>query len=74
MKDFSKYIMRIKNSLEELEENSSLFKRAKYNKKIIEELEGEIKNSKQRKLETLELVSQAITDIERIIKTRDKKK
>ena len=50
MKDFSKYISRIKNSLQELEENSNLVKKAKYNKKIIKDLEVEIKVSKQRKL------------------------
>tara|TARA_A100001015_G_scaffold187470_1_gene208793 strand:+ start:527 stop:751 length:225 start_codon:yes stop_codon:yes gene_type:complete len=67
MKDFSKYISRIRNSLQELEENSNLVKKAKYNKKIIEDLEVEIKVSKQRKLETLELINQTIQDIEKLI-------
>ena len=67
MKDFSKYISRIKNSLQELEENSNLVKKAKYNKKIIKDLEVEIKVSKQRKLETLELINQTIQDIEKLI-------
>ena len=67
MKDFSKYISRIKNSLKELEENSNLVKKARYNKKIIEDLEIEIKISKQRKLETLELINQTIQDIEKLI-------
>tara|TARA_E500000178_G_scaffold40307_1_gene36213 strand:+ start:580 stop:804 length:225 start_codon:yes stop_codon:yes gene_type:complete len=67
MKDFSKYISRIKNSLQELEENSNLVKKARYNKKIIEDLEIEIKISKQRKLETLELINQTIQDIEKLI-------
>tara|TARA_A100000164_G_C21508649_1_gene585915 strand:+ start:250 stop:474 length:225 start_codon:yes stop_codon:yes gene_type:complete len=67
MKDFSKYISRIKNSLQELEENSNLVKKARYNKKIIEDLEVEIKISKQRKLETLELINQTIQDIEKLI-------
>lgn len=67
MKDFSKYISRIKNSLQELEENSNLVKKAKYNKKIIKDLEVEIKVAKQRKLETLELINQTIQDIEKLI-------
>ena len=67
MKDFSKYISRIKNSLKELEENSNLVKKARYNKKIIEDLEVEIKISKQRKLETLELINQTLQDIEKLI-------
>ena len=67
MKDFSKYISRIKNSLKELEENSNLVKKARYNKKIIEDLEVEIKLSKQRKLETLELINQTLQDIEKLI-------
>ena len=67
MKDFSKYISRIRNSLQELEENSNLVKKARYNKKIIEDLEVEIKVSKQRKLETLELINQTIQDIEKLI-------
>ena len=67
MKDFSKYISRIRNSLQELEENSNLVKKAKYNKKIIKDLEVEIKVSKQRKLETLELINQTIQDIEKLI-------
>ena len=67
MKDFSKYISRIKNSLQELEENSNLVKKARYNKKIIEDLELEIKISKQRKLETLELINQTLQDIEKLI-------
>ena len=67
MKDFSKYISRIKNSLQELEENSNLVKKARYNKKIIEDLEIEIKISKQRKLETLELINQTLQDIEKLI-------
>ena len=67
MKDFSKYISRIKNSLKELEENSNLVKKARYNKKIIEDLEIEIKISKQRKLETLELINQTLQDIEKLI-------
>tara|TARA_Y100001954_G_C15650474_1_gene522409 strand:- start:495 stop:713 length:219 start_codon:yes stop_codon:yes gene_type:complete len=66
MRDFSNYINRIKNSLNELEENSNLLKKARYNKRIIEELEEEIKISKKRRLETLELIDQAMRDIEKL--------
>ena len=66
MRDFSNYINRIKNSLNELEENSNLLKKARYNKRIIEELEEEIKLSKKRRLETLELIDQAMKDIDKL--------
>lgn len=66
MRDFSKYITRIKDSLSELEENSNLYKKAKYNKRLIEELEKELKISKKRKIETLELLNQAIEDIDKL--------
>ena len=66
MRDFSNYINRIKNSLNELEENSNLLKKARYNRRIIEELEEEIKISKKRRLETLELIDQAMRDIEKL--------
>ena len=66
MRDFSKYITRIKDSLSELEENSNLYKKAKYNKRLIEELEKELKISKKRKIETLELLNQTIEDIEKL--------
>ena len=66
MRDFSNYINRIKNSLNELEENSNLLKKARYNKRIIEELEEEIKLSKKRRLETLELIDQAMKDINKL--------
>ena len=66
MRDFSNYINRIKNSLNELEENSNLLKKAKYNKRIIEELEEEIKLSKKRRLETIELIDQVVKDIDKL--------
>tara|TARA_E500000178_G_scaffold308236_1_gene321736 strand:- start:390 stop:614 length:225 start_codon:yes stop_codon:yes gene_type:complete len=73
MKDFSKYFSRIKNALNELEENKNLLKKAKYNKRIIEELENEIKVYKRKKLETIDLLDQTIADIENLTKDKNSK-
>ena len=73
MKDFSKYFSRIKNALNELEENKNLLKKAKYNKRIIEELENEIKVYKRKKLETIDLLDQTIADVENLTKDKNSK-
>ena len=73
MKDFSKYFSRIKNAINELEENTNLLKKAKYNKRIIEELENEIKVYKRKKLETIDLLDQTIADIENLTKDENSK-
>ena len=67
MKEYSKYIERIKNSLAYLEENVGEFKKVHENIKTIKKLEKSLTVCKTRSLENKELVDKAINDINKLL-------
>ena len=67
MKEYSKYIERIKNSLAYLEENVGEFKKVHENIKTIKKLEKSLIICKTQSLENKELVDKAINDINKLL-------
>ena len=75
MRNIAKYLKKIDNSLETLVKNSDLIRNAKENLITINKLEDKLKKNKNIKIETLELIDQIITEIEKITSdSKDKSK
>ena len=75
MRNIGKYLKKIDNSLETLVKNSDLIRDAKENLITINKLEDKLKKNKNIKIETVELIDQIITEIEKITSdSKDKSK
>ncbi len=75
MRNIAKYLKKIDNSLETLVKNSDLIRDAKENLITINKLEDQLKKNKNIKIETVELIDQIITEIEKITSdSKDKSK
>jgi|TARA_B100001741_G_scaffold254635_1_gene216969 hypothetical protein len=75
MRNIAKYLKKIDNSLETLVKNGDLIRDAKENLITINKLEDKLKKNKNIKIETLELIDQIITEIEKITSdSKDKSK
>ena len=75
MRNIGKYLKKIDNSLETLVKNSDLIRDAKENLITINKLEDQLKKNKNIKIETVELIDQIITEIEKITSdSKDKSK
>ena len=75
MRNIAKYLKKIDNSLETLVKNSDLIRDAKENLITINKLEDKLKKNKNIKIETVELIDQIITEIEKITSdSKDKSK
>ena len=73
MKNITKYLKKIDESLETLKKNKDLITEAKNNLNTINKLEEELNNNKHIKVETIELINQVITEIEKITLNNEKK-
>tara|TARA_E500000178_G_C16666911_1_gene593261 strand:+ start:264 stop:485 length:222 start_codon:yes stop_codon:yes gene_type:complete len=67
MKEFSKYIKRIKSSLSYLEENVDEFKNIEKNIKTIEKLERQLKICKTQSIENETAIEKSINDINKLL-------
>ncbi len=66
MKNLAIYLKKIDDSLDTLLKNSNLIKDTKKNLMTINKLEDQIKKNKNIKIETIELIDQVITEIQKI--------
>ena len=67
MKEFSKYIKRIKSSLSYLEENVDEFKNIEKNIKTIEKLERQLKICRMQSIENETAIEKSINDINKLL-------
>ena len=67
MKEFSKYIKRIKSSLSFLEENVIEFKKIEENINTIEKLERQLKICKTQSIENEIVIKKSINDINKLL-------
>ena len=67
MKEFSKYIKRIKSSLAYLEENVDKFKKIEKNIKTIEKLERQLKICRTQSIENETAIEKSINDINKLL-------
>ena len=73
MRNISKYLKKIDDSLDTLMKNKDFVQNAKENIKTINKLEKEIKKNKSIKIESLELIDQTINEINKLIVDSTKK-
>ena len=73
MRDITKYLKKIDDSLDTLMKNKELVKNAKKNLSTINKLEEELKKSKILKIESIELIEQSIKEVNQLISNSTKK-
>ena len=67
MRNITKYLKKIDDSLDTLIKNKNFIKKAKENFDTINRLEEEIKKNKNIKIESIELIEQTIREVEKLI-------
>tara|TARA_A100001234_G_C12541120_1_gene348922 strand:+ start:70 stop:306 length:237 start_codon:yes stop_codon:yes gene_type:complete len=67
MRNITKYLKKIDDSLDTLIKNKNFIKKAKENFDTINRLEEEIKKNKNIKIESIELIEQSIREVEKLI-------
>ena len=73
MRNISKYLKKIDDSLDTLMKNKDFVQNAKENINTINKLEEEIKKNKSIKIESLELIDQTINEVKKLIVDSTKK-
>ena len=73
MRNITKYLKKIDDSLEILMKNKDSIQNAKENLATINKLEEEIKKNKNIKIESMELIEQTITEVKKLISESAKK-
>ena len=73
MRNITKYLKIIDESLDILIKNKNLVQNAKENLDTIRKLEEEIKKNKNIKIESTELIDQTISEVEKLISDSKKK-
>ena len=73
MRNISKYLKKIDDSLDTLMRNKDFVQSAKENINTINKLEEEIKKNKSIKIESLELIDQTINEVKKLIVDSTKK-
>ncbi len=73
MRNISKYLKKIDDSLDTLMRNKDFVQSAKENINTINKLEKEIKKHKSIKIESLELIDQTINEVKKLIVDSTKK-
>ena len=73
MRNISKYLKKIDDSLDTLMKNKDFVQNAKENINTINKLEEEIKKNKITKIESRELIDQTISEVKKLIVDSTKK-
>ena len=73
MRNITKYLKKIDDSLDTLMKNKELVKNAKKNLFTINKLEAELKKNKNIKIESIELIEQSIKEVDKLISNSTKK-
>ena len=73
MRNISKYLKKIDDSLDALMRNKDFVQSAKENIDTINKLEEEIKKNKSIKIESIELIDQTIGEVKKLIVDSTKK-
>ncbi|MBV69369.1 MAG: hypothetical protein CMJ08_06180 [Pelagibacterales bacterium] len=73
MRNISKYLKKIDDSLDTLMKNKDFVQNAKENINTINKLEEEIKKNKSIKIESIELIDQTIGEVKKLIVDSTKK-
>ena len=73
MKNITKYLKKIDDSLDTLMKNKELVKNAKKNLSTINKLEEGLKKSNNLKIESIELIEQSIKEVNKLISNSTKK-
>ena len=73
MRNITKYLKKIDDSLDTLMKNRSLVQNAKENLNTINKLEDELKKNKTIKIESLELIDLTISEVKKLIADSTKK-
>ena len=73
MRNITKYLKKIDDSLDTLMKNKELVKNAKKNLSTINKLEEELKKNKNIKIESIELIEQSIKEVNKLISNSTKK-
>ena len=73
MRNISKYLKKIDDSLDTLMKNKDFVQNAKENINTINKLEEEIKKNKSIKIESIELIDQTISEVKKLIVNSTKK-
>ena len=73
MRNISKYLKKIDDSLDTLMRNKDFVQSAKENINTINKLEEEIKKNKSIKIESIELIDQTIGEVKKLIVDSTKK-
>ena len=73
MRNITKYLKKIDDSLDTLLKNKELVKNAKKNLSTINKLEEELKKNKNIKVESIELIEQSIKEVNKLISNSTKK-
>ena len=73
MRNISKYLKKIDDSLDTLMKNKDFVQNAKENINTINKLEEEIKKNKSIKIESIELIDQTISEVKKLIIDSKKK-
>jgi hypothetical protein len=73
MRNITKYLKKIDDSLDTLMKNKELVKNAKKNLSTINKLEEELKKNKNIKIESIELIEQSIKEVDKLISNSRKK-
>ena len=73
MKNITKYLKKIDDSLDTLIKNKDVVQKAHENLATINRLEEEIKKNKNIKIESMELIEQTITEVKKLISESAKK-
>lgn len=73
MRNISKYLKKIDDSLDILMKNKNFVENAKENIATINKLEEELQKNKNIKIETIELINQTINEVNKLIEDSTKK-
>ncbi len=73
MRNITKYLKKIDDSLDTLMKNKELVKNAKKNLSTINKLEEELKKNKNIKIESIELIEHSIKEVDKLISNSTKK-
>ena len=73
MRNITKYLKKIDDSLDTLIKNKDVVQKAQENLATINRLEEEIKKNKNIKIESMELIEQSIREVEKLIIDSKKK-
>ena len=73
MRNITKYLKKIDDSLDTLIKNKDVVQKAQENLATINMLEEEIKKNKNIKIESMELIEQSIREVEKLIIDSKKK-